>query len=421
MNSILFLAFCLAGLYFLFNAGRMIGNPLVKKQKYFATGPQIFLIFSVVTGFFMLGEWSATRLSIWIVYLIVGTMVTKGKIKFTPVLILYIFYILYLFLSLFILSPDKFFGIRVIAKYLFPLCVLIFAAKIANSEFVIYSGIKYVLAIAIFIQITFFLWINWGGIFWVRSTLADHLVVMSVISLALFYATSKKKYLYLTLFFCSFPVVATIRTGLMGITGCFTIFFLFKYKWRALPVVVFVVAAAVLVVLYVPAVRGKMFRDKQMTADEIIENRENLTLKDIDTNGRQAMWDWSLDNYYRKNKVFGTGVGNLQMVFYSGKHPFNPLRVVHNDYVQILCDTGLVGLILFLLTSLSLVIHSFIIYNDKRNNEMIRLCAIVAGSSLVGILITSYTDNSVNYSFATYFYPYVFFGMALSLVQKYGR
>jgi len=164
-----------------------------------------------------------------------------------------------------------------------------------------------------------------------------------------------------------------------------------------------------------------MFRNKQMTADEIIENRDDLTLKDINTNGRQAMWDWSMDNYYQKNKVFGTGVGNLQMVFYSGKHPFNPIIVVHNDYVQILCDTGLIGLILFLLTSLSLVIHSFIIYNDKRNNEMIRLCAIVAGSSLVGILITSYTDNAVNYSFATYFYPYAFFGMALSLIQKYDR
>jgi len=420
MNSILFLAFCLAGLYFLFSAGRMINNPLVKKQKYFATGPQIFLIFSVITGFFRLGDWSATRLSIWIGYLLVGTMVTKGKIKFTPVLVLYAIYISYLLLSLFILSPDKFFGIRVIAKYLFPLCVLIFAAKVANSEFVIYSGIKYVLAIAVFIQITFFFWFNWMGLFWVRATLGDHLVVMSVISLALFYVTSKKKYLYLTLFFCTFSVVATIRTGLLGITGSFTIFFLFKYKWKAMPVVALVVAAAVLVVLYVPAVREKMFR-KQMTADEIIENRDNLTLKDIDTNGRQAMWDWSMDNFYKKNKIFGTGVGNLQMVFYSGKHPFNPLRVVHNDFVQILCDTGLIGLILFLLTGLSLIIHSFIIYNDKRNNEMIKLCAIVAGSSLVGILITSYTDNSVNYSFATYFYPYAFFGMALSLVQKYGR
>jgi len=397
----------------------MINNPFIKKRKYFATGPQIFLIFSVITGFFMLGEWSATRLLIWIGYLLVGIMITKERIKFAPVLILYALYTLYLFLSLFILSPDKFFGVRVIAKYLFPLCVLIFAAKVANSEFVIYSGIKYVLAIAVFIQITFFFWVNWVGILWGRSTLADHLVVMSVISLALFYVTSKKKYLYLTLFFCTFPVVATIRTGLLGITGCFAIFFLFKYKWKAVPVVVLVVASAVLVVLYVPAVREKMFRDKQMTADEIIENRENLTMKDIDTNGRQAMWNWSLDNFYRKNKVFGTGVGNLQMVFYSGKHPFGTIKIIHNDFVQILCDTGLVGLILYLLASLSLVIHSFIIYNNKRNNEMIRLCAIVAGSSLVGILITSYTDNSVNYSFATYFYPYAFFGMALSLLKKY--
>ena len=420
LNSLLFLVFCLTGLSLLFHEGRTINNPLVKGQKYFATGPQFFLMFTIATGMFMLGNYSAVRLFIWIAYLAIGIVITKGRIKFTVVLVFYLLYILYLFFSLFFLSPDKWFGIRVIAKYMFPIFVLVFAAKVTTSEFAVSSGIKYVLAIAIFVEITFIFWLPWVGIFWGGATLADHLVVMCAISLAMLYATSKKKYVWLILLFLAYPLISTIRTGLVGITVCFTVFFLFRYKWKALPAIAFVIAAAVLVILYVPNIRDKMFR-KQMTAEEIVENSGSMTIEDIDTSGRQAMWEWSLRNFYQKNKVLGVGVGNLQKVFYSGKHPFGAIKVVHNDYVQIVSDTGLIGLILYLVIGLSMVIHSFLIYNNKQNNEMIKLCAIVAGSSIVGIMLTSYTDNAVNYTLATYCYPFAFYGMALGLLQKYGR
>jgi len=420
INSVLFIVFCLAGLYFLFNEGRMIHNPLIKKQDYFATGPQIFFILSIATGMCMLGEYNSTRLFIWIVFMAIGVFVAKGGMKFSLALIFYILYILYLFASLFV-TPDKWYGIRVIAKYLYPLLVLLFAAKVTDSEFVVFSGIKYLLIMGLFIEISYIFWLPWTswGVFWIVATFADHLSVLCVIALALFYATSKKKYLYLLLFFFSYSVISAVRTGLIGITVSLIVFFIVKYKWKAMPVVVLVFVAAIFVVLYVPGVRDKMFR-KQMTAEEIVENRENLSMKDIDNSGRQAMWDWSLENYYQNNKIYGSGIGNLQMVFYSDENPFaHP--VVHNDYVQILCDTGLVGLSLFLLIAICLVVHTFFIYNNKQNNQAIRLCAIVAGSSLVGILATSYTDNAVNYSLATYFYPYAFYGMALGLMKKYNR
>ena len=421
VNSLLFILFCLAGLYFLFNEGRMIAHPFIKKEIFFATGPQILLIFTMATGMFMLGrDYNSPRLLIWIIYLFIGLFIVKGEIKFTLASGLYMLYILYLFFSFSFLSPDKWFGVRVIAKYIFPLFVLLFANKVTNTEYIVFSGIKYAFIIAIFTEISYFFWFPWAieGTLWAPATFVDHLVAMCAIALALFYITSKKKYLWLLIFFFAYPLIVTIRTGIVGITACLSVFFLFKYKWKAVPVIAFVVIAAVLVILYVPNVRDKMFR-KQMTAEEVMENSDNLTFDDIDTSGRQAMWEWSLKNYYQNNKIFGTGVGNLQKVFYTEKHPFGTMKIVHNDFVQILCDNGLVGLILYLSISLSLVIHSFFIYNNKRNNEMIRLCAIVAGSSLVGILCTSYTDNAVNYSLATYCYPYAFYGMALGLRQKY--
>jgi len=420
VNSLLFLVLCLAGLYFLLNEGRMIDNPFVKNQKYFVTGPQIFLLVTLATGMFRFGEFGVVRLSVWIAYLFVGIVIMKGKVKFSAATGFYALYILYLFASLFLLAPDKWFGLRVIAKYIFPLFILMFAAKATNSEFIVFSGVKYLLAITVVIVILFMFWLPLTKIFWGMSTLCDHLVVVCAISIALFFATSKKRYLWFLLFFFAYPVIAVVRTGLIGITACLSVFFLFKYKWRAVPVILLVVVSAVLIVLYVPGVREKMFR-KQMAAEEIFENIDNLTLKDIDTNGRQAMWEWSLENFYQKNKTYGVGVGNLQMVFYSESNPFGDMRIVHNDFIQILCDNGTVGLILYLLACFSIVLHSFFIYNNKQNNEMIKLCAVVAGSSMIGILCTSYTDNAVNYTLATYCYPFAFYGMALGLIQKYGR
>lgn len=421
VNSVLFLIFCLTSLYFLFNEGRMIDNPFVKGKKYFATGPQIFLIFTMATGMFMLGDYSSIRLSVWIAYMFLGSIIANGKIKFNLVLVCFALYVSYMLVSLFFITASRGFGFRVIAKYIYPFFVLLFVNKATNSEFVVYSGIKYIFMVAILAEL-----VNIGylpflyGSFWGAATMADHLVIAIVIALGLYYITSKRKFLYLILFFGAFPFIATIRTGIIAMVASLSVFFLFKYKWRAVPFIALVAVLGFLSILYVPNIRNKMFR-KQMTADEIMENRETLTMDDIDTNGRQAMWDWSLENFYENNKVFGSGIGNLQYVFYETKHPFQPIRIVHNDYIQILCDMGLVGLFLFISISFSMIIHTFFIYNDKRNNEMIRLCAIVAGSSIVGIMATSYTDNAVNYTLATYSYPFAFYGMALGLRQKYRR
>jgi len=419
LATVLFLVFHLAGLYFLFNEGRMLKNPLVKKQKYFATGPQLFLMIVLATGMFMLEPYSTTRFSVWMVCMAFGVLTIEGRVKFTPALMSYMVYLFFLFFSLFYNAPDKEFGIRVIAKYSYPIFILMFANKVGNSEFAVFSTVKFIFIAAIFVEISYLLWLPWIGLLWTGATLADHVVVMTTMAVALLFITKKKKYLLLAAFFVIYPVVATVRTGLIGLTASLSIFFIFKYKLKALPVVFVVAAAATMVVLYVPGVREKMFR-KEMTAQEIIDNRDNLTMKDIDMNGRQAMWDWSLAKFYENNKVFGTGVGNLQYVFYSGDHPFGKIRIVHNDYVQILADTGLIGLILYLSIGLCMLIHSFFIYNDKRSNAAIKFCAIVAGATIIGIMATSYTDNSVNYTMATYAYPYAFYGMALGLRQKYG-
>ena len=95
---------------------------------------------------------------------------------------------------------------------------------------------------------------------------------------------------------------------------------------------------------------------------------------------------------------------------------FGGLRVPHNDYVQISCDNGLIGIVLYLLLIGSVTVHCFIEYN-KKNSVAIKMCAIVAGSTMAGVALTMYTDNVVNYSMATLSYPFGFYGMMLGLIK----
>jgi O-antigen ligase len=196
-----------------------------------------------------------------------------------------------------------------------------------------------------------------------------------------------------------------------------TVFSLIKYKMRALPVLVFVAGLLFAIVMFTPTVKKKMF-NKDIDSKGLTNSKgDKISKDDINSNGRFAMWEWSLQNYYDQNKLQGSGSGTLQYVFYQRAAKGISAGIVHNDYVQILCDTGLIGLVLYLSIFLSLVVHTFFVYNNPSNSNVIRMCAIAAGASAIGMAATSYTDNTVNYTMATLSYPFGFYGMMLGLLK----
>ena len=67
----------------------------------------------------------------------------------------------------------------------------------------------------------------------------------------------------------------------------------------------------------------------------------------------------------------------------------------------------------------ALIFHCFIVFQNRRYNTAIHICAIIAGSSAAGTLLTMYTDNVINYTMATLSYPCGFYGMMLGLIVGY--
>lgn len=417
LNYIYFLIITALGLKFIFQKQGVVTHPLNKEQKLLFTGPELFWTLTFATGLIATGPMLAIRLFALELFCIIVLFVVKNKPIWTMPILLYFVYILWLLLGLsYSHAPD--YGFRVILKYIYPLLIMLIPSAIVRNWEVFLKAAKWARIVAV-ISIIFsfvpFIGILVSGVFWYGTAKAINYISMCVLSLALyFHAGKNKKDLLLAILFMIPCILWVFRTSIMGTTLAIMVFFFFRYKLRALPLMFLSLVLFAASIFFIPSVKEKMFNKEGFTVEDLQSG--NISKDDIDSNGRFAMWDWSIERYYNGKELLGSGTGNLQEVFYSLEHPFGTIRIVHNDYVQILCDNGLIGIILFGLSFLSLIIHSFFVYNNKRYSVAVRICAIVAGSSAAGMLLTMYTDNVINYTMATLSYPCGFYGMMLGLM-----
>lgn len=129
------------------------------------------------------------------------------------------------------------------------------------------------------------------------------------------------------------------------------------------------------------------------------------------------MWKILQQKYYEPHKYMGSGTGAAQNEMYTNSQDYGGLKIIHSDFIQQKCDNGLIGLCLYGAMILFIFIDCFRTY-WRYNDPALKLCAIVAGASLLGVYATFYSDNTVNYSMATLSMPFGFYGMMLGMRQK---
>lgn len=429
LNYIYFLIITILGVKFLFMKQDIIVHPLNKKKKIVVDGPELFWILTFATGLLAFSapgilDLMAIRLLILEIFLMVGVFIVKRRPQWNAVSISYLVYIIWLIIGL-SYSPAPIYGLRTILKYLYPFLIMLFAsAAVRHKEVFIKAGLGARVIAIISIGVYFIPMVSllMPGVFWSGTASAIHYIPMCTFSLALFYHGGKdKKDILLTILFMLPCILWVFRTSIMGTALALMAFFFFKYRLKALPVIFGILLLFIISIFTIPSVKEKMFKYKKENATVQDLRSGEISFDDINSNGRFAMWEWSFKRYFHHKELVGSGTGNLQYVFYTEKHPFLPMRICHNDYVQILCDGGLISLILFGGSFLLLIFHSFRTYQNKKYSIAIRICAITAGASATGMLLTLYTDNVVNYTMATLSYPCGFYGMMLGLIEGYKK
>lgn len=366
----------------------------------------------------------AVRLLGWLILCGFGLFVLTKPFMITRVTFCYILYLLWLFISL-LLTPHPAYGIRVLMKYLLPFLLLLYVPRAVTTPHLFEKAIKY--TFTIFCIVIGYLLLSsiglgkilnfiFGGVVWWPPAILDSYGVVLSVCIVCAKTFHQKKYYWLLFPALLVPLIGyVVRTGLIVFMVTAIAIVLFHYKWKAIPAVILLAAISIASIVYVPKIREKMFI-QEISSEYLLEHYQEMSFEDINSNGRYYMWDVLLSNFYKPSPVTGSGLGTTQRAMYEELSPlFGGLEVPHNDYVQILCDTGQIGLFLYALVLLSMIFHSFSLYNNHKNSKESRYAALIGGTSICGMAAGMMTDNVVNYTMSTIVYPFIFYALAIGL------
>lgn len=385
-------------------------------------GPEMFWCLTFSTGLlafsFPFGmDLMAMRLFVLEVMCLIGLGIARFKpVVSSPIKIGFI-YLAWLACGL-TYSPNLWIGIRVILKYAYPLVLCLFAsAAVRDGETAVKSA-KLARWVALAgIAMMFIPWIQdliIPGVFWYGTARVMSFISLMLFSVGMIFFSSKKKnnLLWAAIFIlpCIFFV---LRTSIMGNVIGLCAFAFIRWRVKSLPTIGIIALVGIITVFAIPSVRDKMFYDSDVTFEDFRQGR--ISEDNIDTNGRKAMWEKLEGMFYEGHELRGSGTGTVQDYMYANKADFNGLSVPHSDFIQQKCDNGLIGLLLYGLIIILMFFDSFRTYWQYRENKVLQLMALTAGASILGVYVTFYSDNCVNYSMATLSMPFGFYGMMLGL------
>jgi len=423
LNYICFAILAILYLRYLMSPGKVVTSPFDHRQEILFDGPEMCWVLVFATGVLALSsegviDLMAMRMMLIEAICITGLFVTHRSPVWTVPLYIYVLYLFWIIIGC-SYSPDVTYGVRIVLKYLFPLFLTLFASSAVRHPEVF---IKASLGAVLMGLASYFVWVVPGlnelihGFFWYATARAINYISLMVFCLTLFFYTDeKKKYLLLAILFIIPCFAWVFRTSIMGSIVALAAFSFIKYRVRSVPLIVGIVLLGIVAVFALPNLHKKMF--KKGSGNITIEQFQSgkVSMKQVETNAREAMWTYLEARFYKPHKLEGSGTGAVQQHMYS-HYLFGGLRVPHSDFVQIRCDNGLVGLSLYGLAFLCIFIHCFRVFH-REESIPIKMCALTAGASLAGVFVTLYSENTVNYSLASLSMPFGFYGMMLGLLR----
>ena len=422
-NIFYFLIFSYYCLKFLMSPGITMRSPLDRNQRIMFDGPEACWIIIFSTGLLAFSTaWivdiQALRLFMIEILCIVGMFVVKRQPVWTLPLLFYVVYLIWIMAGC-VYSPAPVIGFRVFLKYLFPLLMTLFAsAAVRHTEVYLKAGLGAVL-LGVITIVLFYVIPSAGkylpGVIWYATARAINFISLFVFCLTLYYYTDKKwKFLIGAIIFVLPCFIWVFRTSIMGTIVALAAFFFIKYSVRSLPVIFTIFIFGIIAVFTIPSLHEKMFKKETKVTLEQFEEGE-VSMDQVNTNAREAMWEYLEKRFYENHKAIGSGTGAVQQHMYSN-NLFGGIKVPHSDFVQMCCDNGLIGLGLYVLMILAIFLHCFRTFWSY-SSIPIKMCALTAGASLLGVFVTLYSENTVNYSMCTLSMPFGFYGMMLGLIK----
>lgn len=398
-----------------------------EEEYYLLSRNMYFVIFTVCTAPIFLGSLSLLKYALWVVVLLFLLFSNRLRIQMDASMVAYLVFFIWLCFSM-TYTPVPVDGFMMLVKYGLPLLFLYLGYSSLNNEKDLVIFLK-VINVAACIYIIFiggigqrvFTWFYYRvgfQVFGMYAAFANFTTSVFIVPIILYWLTKDKKYIYCALWMLASTVLLSVRTGLGGMMLVFAFAMFLRFKSRSLPGLIFAAIVFVGVLLYVPSVNEKFFgEDSEVTATDIVQG-DALSMDNMNTNGRSDTWDLILDRFYENHKVKGSGLG-VAIRYLKNKWRFEEAGagLIHNDYVQLLAETGIIGVGLLVLFYVLVIIKVINYVVMKRSGYMIGLTGIMALSSMAGIAFSMYFDNVVSLSMQAMVMPYIYLGFFLKAVD----
>lgn len=399
-----------------------------KGEYYLLSRNMYFIIFTVCTAPIFLGSLSLLKYGLWLGLILWLLFSNKVRMVMDPIMVMYLIFFLWLVFAT-TYSPVLSDGLMMLVKYSLPLAFLWTGYSAMNNEkdlVIFLKVVNYVACIYCltmggvaqkFINPLYYFSI---GLFATYAAFADFLVAVFIVPIILYWLTKDKIYIFCALWMVLSTVLQSVRTGMGGMMLVFVFAILLRYKMRAVPGVLFAGAVFLSVILFVPSVNEKFFGEDAgtVTATDIVQG-DALSMEKMETSGRESTWELIMDKFYKGHEWRGSGLGVAKNYLLDlWKKKTIAVGLIHNDYVQLIAETGIIGvslLVLFYIFVIVKVVQHVVL---RRSGYMVKLTGIMALSSMAGIAFCMYFDNVVSNSMQSMIIPYIFLGFFLKMVDK---
>ena len=117
-------------------------------------------------------------------------------------------------------------------------------------------------------------------------------------------------------------------------------------------------------------------------------------LEAINTHGRNDIWLSVFNTFYVGHEWFGSGLGTVKDWLLSPKNTTGSFDLLHNDWLHLLCETGLIGIILLILFYINIFKNTFKIYHSSMSKDT-QLIALAFACVSVATMVHMFFENSL--------------------------
>lgn len=210
--------------------------------------------------------------------------------------------------------------------------------------------------------------------------------------LVMWLRTQKKKYLFFILLTLSHNIVEIKRTPLLAIVAMLGIWLFFKYRLKAIIPTLVILLVFLISILYIPALNERMFFaavDPQDIDWSYIFSSDFVSM--INSNGRFDTWEMIMNKFYKGNEYVGCGLGTMKGWLVSPKNTIGAFTLLHNDWIHLLCEVGLIGVFLLLLFFAKILNLTYRQYQSSANDD--KLIALATAMTVVGTACHMFFEN----------------------------